>query len=119
MPDLIDREELIMDMKDTKENVMRMFQFPKNQINVAEAVADAMLYNARHAPAVDVVPVVHGHWISEADKYSLVNHLYHPYICSECNTVYWVYQPNGELIGMDFCPHCGAKMDDGRERDEN
>lgn len=58
MADLIDREELISDMKDTKAIVMNMFQFPKNQINVAEAVADAMLYNARNAPAVDAMPVV-------------------------------------------------------------
>ena len=60
MSNLINREELISNMKDTKDNVMHMFQFPKNQINVAEAVADAMIHDVRNASAVDVVPVIHG-----------------------------------------------------------
>lgn len=58
MPDLIDREKLISEMEDTKLFGMCMFRFPKNQINVAEAVADAMLDNIKDAPTVDAVPVV-------------------------------------------------------------
>lgn len=106
MSDLINREELISDMMDTKENVMRMFQFPKNQINVAEAVADAMLYNVRRASAVDAVPVTHGHWVAERAYFcndydsEIVE-----YKCSECASyvLYEEYLPN-------YCPNCGVRM---------
>ena len=52
------------------------------------------------APLRDVVPVVHGKWIKQYR--GQVNS-----ICSVC----------GKEVGRltDFCPHCGAKMDKGKE----
>lgn len=49
------------------------------------------------APAEDVAPVVHGKWIKQYR--GQVNS-----ICSVC----------GKEVGRltDFCPHCGAKMDE-------
>ena len=53
------------------------------------------------APRVDAEPVRHGHWIEA--KYPL-------FICSECGAT---YQDNG--YGYNYCPHCGAKMDESKE----
>lgn len=98
MSDLINKEELISEMKDTKEIVTHMFQFTKNQINVAEAVADAMLCGVINAPAVDTVPVVHGHWNLGR--------------CSKCDgrAPYWSMATT--YYESNYCPHCGAKMDE-------
>ncbi|MDV3427396.1 MAG: hypothetical protein LIR50_10070 [Bacillota bacterium] len=53
-----------------------------------------------HLSTADVVPVVHGEWISECEPH---------YECSECHHWFHLYQY------MNYCPNCGAKMD-GEER---
>lgn len=56
-------------------------------------------------PAADVVPVVHGRWVSVAGKRDR--------ICSRClrNEPYKNADDAAEVF--EFCPHCGAKMDGG------
>lgn len=55
----------------------------------------------RNIPAVDAVEVRHAKWIPEALG---------DMRCSCCNEVYGVC---GGLLGdYNFCPNCGAKMDD-------
>lgn len=51
-------------------------------------------------PTVD--PVKHGRWIHSS------NDTYPPY-CSKCS------QDAIDYIESDYCPNCGAKMDDGEE----
>lgn len=57
------------------------------------------------ATAADVVPVVHGRWVSVAGKRDR--------ICSRClhNEPYKNADDDAEVF--EFCPHCGAKMDEG------
>lgn len=55
-------------------------------------------------PAADVVPVVHGRWISFLDGDHIMPERY--YRCSRCGRVESRRQP--------YC-HCGAKMDGGAE----
>ena len=58
-------------------------------------------------PAVDAVPVVHGHWIEidEGDGD-------YTYDCSVCGGKWWVAaDTTPEENGMKYCPNCGAKMD--------
>lgn len=57
------------------------------------------------APTADVVPVVHGQWVSVAGKRDR--------ICSRClhNEPYKNADDDAEVF--EFCPHCGAKMDGG------
>lgn len=53
-------------------------------------------------PTVDAVPVVHGHWtriINPRDGYDCFQ-------CSSCKRV------DLELMEYDYCPRCGAKMDE-------
>ena len=47
----------------------------------------------------EFVRVKHGHWIDG-------------WICSECGEA---YNTNGALYGWNYCPNCGAKMDDVTE----
>ena len=54
-------------------------------------------------PAADVAPVRHGRWIEECEE-SL-------YSCSACGTEWITIEGTPKENGMDFCPHCGAKMD--------
>ena len=58
----------------------------------------------------DVTPVRHGYWIEQCEE-SL-------YSCSVCSTEWVTIEGTPEENGMDFCPHCGAKMDE-KDRDEN
>lgn len=69
------------------------------------------------SPAIDAVPVVHGHWISEDyDGFADSCPVYYSYRCSQCNTL---FETDDEPIDFDFCPHCGAKMDlKGGEQDD-
>ena len=49
----------------------------------------------------DVSPVRHGYWVKE--KRDVLIH-WHCSVCKEC---YYLDMPNAE-----YCPHCGAKMDE-------
>lgn len=100
---LIDAYKLIEAMQSTKEIGMGMFLFGKDQINVAEVVADAMLDDVKDAPTVDAKPVVHGHWKFGCGGYYNGILQVDLWDCSNC----------GESCEYDFkyCPYCGAKMD--------
>ena len=63
-------------------------------------------------PAADVAPVVHGRWIMVDDSCG-------KYACSACREIEqecteWGaghYNP----VDKDYCPNCGAKMDEKEE----
>ena len=56
----------------------------------------------REYPTEDVVPVVHAHWIKSETE---------PYACSNCNRrELWM-----NAVTYEYCPHCGAKMDEAVE----
>lgn len=56
-------------------------------------------------PAVDAEPVRHGQWVEEevydGDVY---------YDCSACGESWVLLDGNPADNGMDYCPHCGARM---------
>ena len=55
----------------------------------------------RNIPSADVAPVVHGRWESNSDRPDTL-------ICSVCKCGFdmWKHDPH------NFCPNCGAKMDE-------
>ena len=57
-------------------------------------------------PSADVSPVRHGRWVKE--KTDVLIHWH----CSACEECFFLDKPNSE-----YCPHCGAKMDE--EENEN
>ena len=56
-------------------------------------------------PAADVAPVMHAHWIRYADC-GVTN-------CSNCG---WSIE---ECWDSDYCPNCGAKMDEKEDKHED
>ena len=60
-----------------------------------------------HAPSIDAVPVVHGHWIDYKDEHQ----------CSQCRdfTIVDYYVWKNDKYG--YCPHCGARMDGDPDAD--
>lgn len=59
-------------------------------------------------PAADVAPVRYGRWEDAAGD------MMEPYYkCSVCEWAYAWWEPDEAL----YCPHCGAKMDGGKEND--
>lgn len=74
--------------------------FSDNSQKIPYLQAAKVLREVSYAPAADVVPVVHGRWISFLDGDHIMPERY--YRCSRCGRVESRRQP--------YC-HCGAKMD--------
>lgn len=66
---------------------------PAEEINARFAIAAA--------PTIEVDPVKHGRWKVLASGNDAV--------CTNCKH-YWI--PNGDQYDYNYCPHCGAKMDE-------
>lgn len=64
-----------------------------------------------NAPTVDAEPVRHGHWIM---KKTAADALYT--VCSHCNASVKYNDEYGTVVmnlnGANYCPNCGAKMDE-------
>lgn len=62
------------------------------------------------APIADAESVRHGHWIRSSDGYWDE--------CSKCHASIDIsmgsdiYNADGDKVEYDWCPHCGAKMDE-------
>lgn len=82
---------------------MRLIDADKLKQNLNGNIAPYWIYPSvtkmiDEQPTIDAVPVVHGYWKNNNRCIS----------CSECGN-------NG--IETDFCPHCGAKMNEGGEEE--
>lgn len=51
-------------------------------------------------------PIKHGKWVEHDDGTILCE-------CSECHEKYLLYEEH--ILGRNFCPGCGAKMDKEKE----
>ena len=58
----------------------------------------------------DVQPVRHGRWIAEDEDYEDSI-----YICSACGYEFVITDGNLESNELNYCPKCGAKMDEGED----
>ena len=64
----------------------------------------AALLAVMSIPTADVAPVRHGRWIEQCEESF--------YSCSACGTEWVTIEGTPKENDMDFCPHCGAKMDE-------
>ena len=53
-------------------------------------------------PTIEAEPVKHGRW----EQFGCYNQ------CSACNEAVCVWDDDGEVQHFNFCPRCGAKMDE-------
>ena len=66
------------------------------------------LWEILDIPAADVLPIRHGHWVSEYDCGYTTPH------CSECGeTALTKEETSYDYVYSSYCPRCGAKMDGG------
>lgn len=61
----------------------------------------------KSAPTEDVAPVVHAHWIVEPYRGDLLR-----YACSNPKCKHYEFHVYKEYRGSNYCPDCGAKMDE-------
>lgn len=61
------------------------------------------------APAADVEPVVHAHWVVD-DEYLTCSHCWDSYLAGDTRYEVRELLARGETYKR--CPHCGAKMDE-------
>lgn len=81
------------------DKVMKLI--PTEEYNARVAIAIAIA----NAPTVDAVEVKHGHWIYREYGYPLAHNFY---TCSVCGS--------SRGLNIDnYCPHCGAKMDEEKQ----
>lgn len=67
-----------------------------------------MKVKVKHSP--EVAPVIHGHFIHDGPKFDGGVDWWH---CSNCGKL-----ASGVDIFFDYCPYCGAKMDETERIDE-
>lgn len=85
--------------------------FDPNKAEIAYLQAAKVLRDVEDAPAANVVPVVHGRWISWEEAGNFVSSP-DRHECSSCHDAAQVLVNGIELLS-DYCPNCGAKMDGG------
>ena len=78
---------------------------------VTDSIKSYLRCTAKNIPAADVVEVVHGEWVEQANpgQFDFRDTWVR---CSNCNyltTAVWSHSHK-------FCPNCGAKMNGGTDR---
>jgi len=69
-------------------------------------ISDDIYEAIRNAPTVEAAPVVHGSW-ERIHMWTGAETIF----CSVCGEDCYV-SDTGDDILSDYCPHCGARMDD-------
>lgn len=69
-----------------------------------ETVAKYLVYLVANLPKID--PIKHGRWVKQYQG---------EYKCSECGD-WWGTDDEEEIRAFRFCPNCGARMDEGKEK---
>ena len=89
------------------EDISGMVDLPYREFNKAFTLGwnNAIIEITKRAPTVDTKK--HGHW-TQGDRDFI-------YICSNCeemtaNAIFYGFK--GEKYMMNYCPNCGAKMDE-------
>lgn len=58
-----------------------------------------------HIPTVDAEEIIHGHWVEYNDS-KIDGKMW---TCSECGLLSYAFMFGRQIA--NYCPHCGAKMD--------
>ena len=111
MAEYIDRESFLKDIEERYCLPCKEAGRDHNGCKCRACWVDDMCGEVIDAPAADVAPVVHGHWIikktSAGASYT---------VCSHCNASVKYNDEYGTVVmnlkGANYCPNCGAKMDE-------
>lgn len=114
--DLISREAAVKLLRDKASSYFVSMFATSGECHVARVVATEAASEIANMPAVDAVPVVHGHYGFTGPH---IGETCSPYAehgtCSNCKSRILIDPRHKRL-----CPECGAKMDNGsNEKKEN
>lgn len=80
----------------------------------ADAGRRAVLWtDISNAPTIDAEPVNHGRWIGDPDDYFDDLDDLDELQCSVCGAEF--DNISNDVLGWNYCPNCGAKMDGGND----
>ena len=96
--DLISREAAVEMLREKAKGYFVSMFATSSECHVARVVATECAAEIKDMPAVDAEIVKHGEMIVQDETYTR-------FICSNCRT------NNQDGIG-NYCPYCGAKMDE-------
>ena len=99
MAEYISRETMIKLVRSMAENA------ETNGFMHDREVIECVMTTLGGVPLADVAPVVHGKWLKPEYEY-------HVGICSLCGCV--PLKPAFRSTHYNYCPNCGAKMDEGK-----
>lgn len=127
MADLINRDAFIIGLNErrAKAYLSKLYdcdtEAEKKQIDYEMYYSTQSLVEAlMREPAVNAVPITHGHWIPHDEIIDGLHSYGSGYSqCSACKKVQWLAQV--AEWSMNFCPSCGTKMDekDGEHNEPN
>ena len=93
------------------DNELLTVQYIKREAALMKLMQDGCsaknLQSISDMPAADVAPVVHGHWIEQED-----GNLDTYYTCSSCKEDFDLIAGTPCENLYNYCPSCGAKMDE-------
>lgn len=104
MDEYISREELIEHLEKCKNDPL----FDPDMARICFAISIFV----ENMKATDVQPVVHGKW-EELSDYGGWGDTH--YRCSVCGEEWYLEDGTPQQNNMNFCPRCGARMDDDAE----
>ena len=78
----------------------------------AKSMCESIVGDIDKQPTID--PVKHGHWEMEKHGHWEIDKLEHAYRgeCSQCHESFLSGYKEFFTIGIHYCPHCGARMDE-------
>ncbi len=98
--DLIDRKELVKWLKDVGDYLKSL-----ENTKLDRKLVGKIIDHVEAMSTVEAEPVRHGNWITKD-----VGFLQKSLICSACGG--WEHNLAYKHEGMNYCPNCGAKMED-------
>lgn len=78
--------------------------------DVEYGVIENVIEGIEKEPTIDAVPVRHGKWV-KADSQQYFRKHYPAFTCSECG-----YRKDSQKT-WNYCPQCGARMDEERKEE--
>lgn len=104
MNEYISKEFMLKNLEDDKMNNAEHCE------PVTIQIMERFIRYVKEFPAADIQPVKHGYW-EEVIDYGGWGDTH--YRCSVCGEEWYLEDGKPKDNNMNFCPHCGAKMDGG------
>lgn len=91
---------------------IELIPYKRKSGNINVIIANMAIAGAKQVvdkiQTADVQPVIHAHW-----EYRYDTGIYQTeFLCSRCKGLIETYSCTVDEVEYEYCPHCGAKMDE-------